>query len=67
MDAVINVIKDSIAADDKVNITGFGIFERRESAARTERNPRTKEVVEIPDTAVPAFKAGKAFKDKVSK
>ena len=66
VDAAINAIEDAVAAGDKVNVTGFGIFERRERAARTGRNPRTKEVVEIPATAVPAFKPGKAFKEKVN-
>ena len=46
---------------------GFGSFEVKKRAARTGRNPRTKEVVEIPASQVPVFKAGKALKDAVGK
>ena len=67
LDAVLNTIGDTVAAGDKVSIAGFGTFERRERAARTGRNPRTKEAVEIPASSVPAFKPGKALKDKVNK
>lgn len=66
VESVFAAIEEAVAVGDKVNITGFGIFERRERAARTGRNPRTKEAVEIPATAVPAFKPGKAFKEKVN-
>ena len=47
-------------------LTGFGIFEPKHREARTGRNPRTKEAVEIPASTVPVFKAGKAFKEKVN-
>ena len=46
-------------------LLGFGIFEPKHREARTGRNPRTKEAVEIPASTVPVFKAGKAFKEKV--
>ena len=51
---------------DKVQLVGFGSFEVKSRAARTGRNPRTKEVVEIPASKVPVFKAGKALKDAVA-
>ena len=66
VDSVFDSIADAVAAGDKVNITGFGIFESKTRAARTGRNPRTKETVEIPASTVPSFKASKAFKEKVN-
>jgi DNA-binding protein HU-beta len=48
-------------------LVGFGTFETRERAAREGRNPRTKETISIPASTVPVFKAGKEFKEKVSK
>ncbi len=65
--AVIDVIVDAIAEGDKVSIVGFGTFEQRTRNARTGCNPKTHENIEIPASKVPAFKAGKAFKDAVNK
>ena len=50
-----------------MQLVGFGTFETRERAARTGRNPQTKEEIKIDASTVPAFKAGKALKDKVNK
>jgi DNA-binding protein HU-beta len=47
-------------------LIGFGAFELKERSARTGRNPRNGEPIEIPATKVPAFKAGKTFKDMVN-
>ena len=66
VDSVFDTITDAVAAGDKVSIPGFGTFELRTRAARTGRNPRTRETVEIPASTVPGFKAGKAFKEKVN-
>ena len=65
-DAAIDVITAALADGDKVQLVGFGSFEVKSRAARTGRNPRTKEVVEIPASKVPVFKAGKALKDAVA-
>lgn len=65
--AVLDAIVEAVAAGDKVSLVGFGTFEARCRAARTGRNPRTKETITIPASKQPAFKAGKAFKDTVSK
>ena len=65
--AVLESIVDALASGDKVQLVGFGSFEVKSRAARTGRNPRTKEVVEIPASKVPVFKAGKALKDAVDK
>ena len=70
-EAAVNAALEAIAAalkdGDKVQLVGFGSFEVKKRAARTGRNPRTKEVVEIPASQVPVFKAGKALKDAVGK
>ena len=50
---------------DKVSLIGFGTFSVKTRAARTGLNPRTKETIEIPESKVPAFKAGSALKDAV--
>ena len=67
LNAVTASISDALVAGDKVQIVGFGTFEVRERAAREGINPRTKEKIEIAATKVPAFKAGRALKDAVSK
>ena len=56
-----------MASGNKVQLVGFGSFETKTRAAHVGRNPRTKEVVNFPAKTVPAFKAGKALKDKVAK
>ena len=65
--AVIACIGDALASGDKIQIAGFGTFEVRERAAKTARNPRTGETIDVPACKVPAFKAGKGLKDKVAK
>lgn len=64
--AVLECITDALCADEKVQLIGFGTFEVRERAARTGRNPKTGEEIKIAASKVPAFKAGKALKDKVN-
>lgn len=66
LDTVLDSIGDAIAAGDRVQLLGFGTFEKRERPARTARNPRTGENIEIAAASVPAFKPGKALKDKVN-
>ena len=65
--AVIDAVVDTLKSGDKVQLVGFGTFEVRERNARTGLNPRTKEKIEIPASKLPVFKAGKAFKDAISK
>ena len=65
--AFIDSVQEALESGEKVQLIGFGTFETRERAAREGRNPRTKEVIKIPATTVPVFKAGKEFKDKVNK
>ena len=64
--ATFDVIQAAVASGDKVTLVGFGTFEARERQAREGRNPKTGDKMQIPATKVPAFSAGKVFKDKVS-
>ncbi|QRN85237.1 HU family DNA-binding protein [Clostridia bacterium] len=64
--AVLDGITETLVAGDKVQIIGFGTFEVRERAARVGRNPKTGAELKIAASKVPAFKAGKALKDKVN-
>ncbi|MGN0456586.1 MAG: HU family DNA-binding protein [Acutalibacteraceae bacterium] len=65
--SVIDVIVESVANGEKVQLVGFGTFEQRQRNARTGCDPRTKQQIEIPASKVPAFKAGNAFKEAVNK
>lgn len=66
LNAFVSIVKETLAQGDSLALVGFGTFLVRERAARQGRNPRTKEVVEIPAVKVPAFKAGKPLKDAVN-
>lgn len=65
--AVFDSIEQALAEGDKVQLVGFGTFEVRERAARTGRNPKTGEEINIPATQVPVFKPGKALREAVMK
>jgi DNA-binding protein HU-beta len=66
VDAVINSITAALKAGQQVSLVGFGTFQVKARAARTGRNPRTGETIEIASSKVPGFKAGKALKDAVN-
>ena len=63
--AVIDSVSEALADGDKVALVGFGTFEVKSRAARTGKNPRTGEAIEIPAAKVPSFKAGAALKNAV--
>ena len=67
---VISAAFDTIIAQlqkgEKVQISGFGTFELKDREARVGRNPHTGEAVQIPATKVPAFKAAKTLKEKIT-
>lgn len=65
VDAAIDTIIDSVVEGKKVSILGFGSFEPRERSERQGLNPKTGEKIKIPAKRVPAFTAGKLFKDRV--
>ena len=67
INATIETIEGGLVKGDKVQISGFGIFEVKAREARVGRNPRTKETIQIPATRLPAFKASKTLKDTVAK
>lgn len=67
LSAVIDAITETLAQGDKVSLVGFGTFEVRNRPARQGINPRTKEPMTIPESRLPAFKAGKALKDAVDR
>ena len=67
LNAAIDSITAALVEGDKVQLVGFGSFETKTREARTGRNPRTGEDIQIAASRTPAFKAGKALKDKVAK
>lgn len=67
LNAAIDSICAALVAGERVQLSGFGIFETKNREARIGRNPHTKESIEIPATRVPTFKASKSLKDAVGK
>ncbi len=65
VDTLFDTIVGSLKKGDEVSVAGFGIFTVKARAARTARNPRTGETVNVPAMKVPKFKAAKALKDAV--
>ncbi len=66
IDAIVATIQDTLAAGDQVTLVGFGSFAVVERAARTGRNPRTGEAIQIAATRMPHFKSGQTLKDAVA-
>lgn len=67
LNAALDAITAALVAGDKVQVSGFGIFEVKEREARMGRNPHTGEAMEIAASRVPAFKASKTMKDALGK
>lgn len=66
VDAMVDVIGDTLRQGDQVSLVGFGTFLTRKREARQGRNPQTGEKINIKASRVPSFKAGKALKDAVN-
>ncbi|MCG9890792.1 MAG: HU family DNA-binding protein [Thermosynechococcaceae cyanobacterium MS004] len=66
LSATLDLIVESVASGEKVSLVGFGSFEKRDRQAREGRNPATGESMTIAATTVPAFSAGKSFKEAVA-
>ena len=66
LEGMVEAITNAVKGGDTVSIIGFGTFSVRERAARTGRNPKTGQEIQIAASKSPAFKAGKAFKDAVN-
>ncbi len=67
VNATVDTITETMVKGDKVQLSGFGIFEVKTREARVGRNPRTKQTIQIPATRQPAFKASKTLKDTIAK
>ena len=67
INAFMNVVSGELSKKSKIQLVGFGTFETRERAAREGKNPQTGEKIKIAAATVPAFKPGKALKEKVNK
>lgn len=65
--AFTDTVAEQLKAGEKIQLVGFGTFEVAERAARTGKNPQTKEEIQIPASKAPKFKAGKALKDTINK
>ncbi len=63
VNAVLDIIAETLAAGDTVQLVGFGAFEVRDRAARVGRNPQTGEAIPIAASKVPSFKAGKTLRE----
>lgn len=66
LNAFMESVSESLAKGEKVQLIGFGTFGVKTRLARTARNPRTGVEIKIPSSKAPAFKSGKALKDKVN-
>ncbi len=67
LNAALDVITAQLVAGNRVQLSGFGIFEVKTREARTGRNPRTKQAIEIPASTAPVFKPSKTLKEQVAK
>jgi len=67
VESLINTIMGEVAKGEKVQVTGFGSFERKERGERNIKNPRTGEDMKVPPSKSPSFTAGSVFKEKVNK
>lgn len=65
LDAALEIIQKTVSKGDDVKIVGFGTFSCTQRKARNGRNPKTGEVVPIPGSKVPRFKAGKEFRNRL--
>ena len=63
--SLVETVQKTVAKGEKVTLVGFGTFEARKRAARTGRNPQTGKEIKIAAKTVPAFSAGKKFKELV--
>ncbi|HZJ76164.1 MAG TPA: HU family DNA-binding protein [Oscillospiraceae bacterium] len=68
LNSFIETVQETLASGDKVQLVGFGTFEVRKRKPRQGRNPRNPEqIIQIPASKAPVFKAGKTFKETVNK
>lgn len=65
LEGFLSVVKSELKNGGKIQLTGFGNFETKIRAARMGINPKTGQQILIPESRVPTFKAGKAFKEEM--
>lgn len=66
LNSIIEGVEEALVNSDKVQLVGFGSFEVKQRAARKGRNPKTMEEIDIPESKVPTFKAGKDLKERLN-
>jgi DNA-binding protein HU-beta len=66
LSSLVETITKTVSKGKKITLVGFGTFEPRKRAARTGRNPQTGKELKIPAKTIPAFSAGKRFKEAVA-
>ena len=66
VNAVTVAVAEALKNGEKVQLVGFGTFEVKERGARTGRNPKTGETIEVAASKYPAFSASKALKDQLN-
>jgi DNA-binding protein HU-beta len=66
IDAVLEVVEGALVKGEEVKLSGFGIFQKKQRAAREGTNPATQQKIQIPASASVAFKVSKALKDKLN-
>ncbi len=66
MDAVFDTVMERVSAGERVIVTGFGTFDSFARPARSARNPRTGQPVEVPAAQVPRFRSGQTFRNRVA-
>ncbi|WP_372605055.1 integration host factor subunit beta [Actibacterium sp.] len=66
VNTIFEEIIDAMSSGDRVELRGFGAFSVKQRDARTGRNPRTGESVEVEEKAVPFFKTGKLLRDRLN-
>ncbi|KAA2237906.1 integration host factor subunit beta [Salinarimonas soli] len=66
VNAILDTIADALTRGDRVELRGFGAFSVKSRDARTGRNPRTGETVEVGEKAVPVFKTGKEMRARLN-
>jgi DNA-binding protein HU-beta len=66
VDAVVDAITSALKKGQQVSVVGFGTFSVKHRSARSGRNPRTGDTINIAASNVPGFKAGKALRDAVN-
>jgi integration host factor subunit beta len=66
VETIIDEMTETLVRGDRIELRGFGAFSVKERPARTGRNPRTGEAVEVEGKRLPAFKAGKALRDRLN-